>query len=1303
MAQQRRRVDRGSGIVLEFDESVFQLAGTASGRRRGRPPSGRHRGPRKLSTDEESVGDDLVASLTSDEVQLIDTFELEANTSASRRGPKAKGVTLEATVAPTESAVMLVEQDGVLSWHFPDEVTTASPTHRRRGPTERQLSFTITLSPARTDSDRKRRGVIGDYIFGKAKAWVIRIAARVAVGGALAWLERHVNTGMVSITSPDPETWERTHLSFRAEPPTEPSPPKRILLLVHGTFSSTVGSYGALGAYEWGRQFLEGAINRYDQVIGFDHRTLSVDPLSNAMDLLNHIGGMNQPVHLDIISFSRGGLVVRSLLEHLLPASDLPITSGRHVMVGVPNGGTSLAEPKNWKSFLDLYTNLASAAFKVLKLVPQFTMAAKVLDEAVSGLTSLATYMAEHAVDGGAVPGLAAMQPRGSFVRELNLPQSAPSPLSGYFTITSNFEARLGENGLPEARELPKRFVKLLLDKAVDQLMRGDNDLVVNTASMTDVGSDLAHHIKDRLDFGTNPHVFHTIYFTRPEVSNALRRWLLDPADSPPVRIDTRFITFEAERPWSELRRAITEAVAPPSYVIVNRITGEHYAIALEDILKPPRRIRRPDVTVAEMMDLHEDDRSTSVIPGAVIDINPYPSSAPTAHRTIVNEGNRPLGIISEDTEPIPNLRLSSLGVPAADLSAGSISPNIRRSIGEDRLARVTPPEPAQPQPAPPPQSPLPREPRPPRVPISDEPQDDAGAEPTSGHMDSPETAVACPNCGSIMVRHGSAYACLSCGFTLETAGAEAAGPESLPSDAEDQEGTFPESDAPQVTTCHFYAEFPAEVRKGRTETLIVTCSREIMELLVAHGAVTGSGTVQLDRDITIDIVPRSNFEVVDERSTSFPPPAPGESIDRYFSLKATDLGVGEIWVIVRQGQAPLARLILTSQVVKAADATPTPGMSRAEAQPAEHVYRQMNVLRIFDRSDRNSTRFEYELDLPGTAFDRFKSETFRADRETYVNDIYQEIEQRWTGSNEDIQQFELELREYGASLCRELFPEKLQRLLWKHRNALDSIVVISTEPFVPWELVHLRNPDARGLPNESHFLAEKGLVRWLRGTPMAKHVRLRPERCFHVIPAYPHQDDVLVQADAERTFMEDTVGCNALPAHLEDVRRILKGPGAADLLHFACHGHAASNVSQGLLQLQGIVRGNEVSDEYLQASTVRESAILTGDNEERPIVMLNACEAGRRGFTLTGNGGFTDAFLEAGAAVFVGAHWSICDQPARTFGEAFYTALLAGEPLSQAAIAARNAARGAGEGSWLAYAVYGYPFLTVTREDGHG
>ena len=62
-----------------------------------------------------------------------------------------------------------------------------------------------------------------------------------------------------------------------------------------------------------------------------------------------------------MIAYSRGGLIARSLIEHLLPTGGWGATVGRVVFVGCTNGGNALAEPDNWRRFADTTPTSRSA------------------------------------------------------------------------------------------------------------------------------------------------------------------------------------------------------------------------------------------------------------------------------------------------------------------------------------------------------------------------------------------------------------------------------------------------------------------------------------------------------------------------------------------------------------------------------------------------------------------------------------------------------------------------------------------------------------------------------------------------------------------------------------------------------------------------------------------------------------------------------------------------------------------------------------------------------------------------------
>ena len=112
-----------------------------------------------------------------------------------------------------------------------------------------------------------------------------------------------------------------------------------------------------------------------------------------------------------------------------------------------------------------------------------------------------------------------------------------------------------------------------------------------------------------------------------------------------------------------------------------------------------------------------------------------------------------------------------------------------------------------------------------------------------------------------------------------------------------------------------------------------------------------------------------------------------------------------------------------------------------------------------------------------------------------------------------------------------------------------------------------------------------------------------------------------------------------------------------------------------------------------LAPATVRARAKL---KERRPIVFLNACQTSRQAPSLTDWGGWPRAFWETGVGVFVGTSWSVYEGPAVAFASSFYEALLSGFSLAEAAASGRTAAKATGDGSWLAYVVYGDPLARV-------
>ena len=75
----------------------------------------------------------------------------------------------------------------------------------------------------------------------------------------------------------------------------------RTLLLLHGTISSTDGSFKGMEGETW--NFIH---NYYDNIITLEHYTLSLNPIHNAIDVLSLLP---EDCTIDILSHSRGGLI----------------------------------------------------------------------------------------------------------------------------------------------------------------------------------------------------------------------------------------------------------------------------------------------------------------------------------------------------------------------------------------------------------------------------------------------------------------------------------------------------------------------------------------------------------------------------------------------------------------------------------------------------------------------------------------------------------------------------------------------------------------------------------------------------------------------------------------------------------------------------------------------------------------------------------------------------------------------------------------------------------------------------------
>ncbi len=300
-----------------------------------------------------------------------------------------------------------------------------------------------------------------------------------------------------------------------------------------------------------------------------------------------------------------------------------------------------------------------------------------------------------------------------------------------------------------------------------------------------------------------------------------------------------------------------------------------------------------------------------------------------------------------------------------------------------------------------------------------------------------------------------------------------------------------------------------------------------------------------------------------------------------------------------------------------------------------------------------------------------------------------------------------------GRTLYDEALPEEFKILFWRVHDKVQSVEILSDEPWIPWELVkpvEVEDGTEKALP----FWCERyQLARWVRGgKSMQPTLALGDGRIVAVDLTAPTrggapkgrskssrlptrggagEEEPLLMVEEEVRRVRDAVApegvVDEVPPRLKDVLGVLES-GGFDFLHFACHGqhHEAVPALASLELEDGQITPADLNPPF------------TNFGNDRPLVFLNACHTARKGFGLTKVGGWADRLISVGCSAFVGSFWPVADHLAGAFAEAFYERLKQGVPLAEAFRQARLHIRDMDPSNptWLAYCLYGDPLARV-------
>ena len=228
---------------------------------------------------------------------------------------------------------------------------------------------------------------------------------------------------------------------------------QKTLLLLHGTFASTDGSF--MNAYDWLSTLI--GVGKYDQILAFDHPTLFYDAEMNInilFKILDSIGIKSFDREVDIIGTSQGGL----LAQYLANKKQESLKIGKVALIASANG-------------VD-YLTFAQGLTTGLKLFRKVMMRMGLAPAAL--ISSLFQHSFEWVLR---QPGLAVMKPGNKQLNDIIYRKPYASG-TRYLPIAGNYES-LNCFG-------KKKRIELAIDAILDE----ENDWVVGTKNQFKAPSD---------------------------------------------------------------------------------------------------------------------------------------------------------------------------------------------------------------------------------------------------------------------------------------------------------------------------------------------------------------------------------------------------------------------------------------------------------------------------------------------------------------------------------------------------------------------------------------------------------------------------------------------------------------------------------------------------------------------------------------------------------------------------------------------------------------------------------------------
>lgn len=521
---------------------------------------------------------------------------------------------------------------------------------------------------------------------------------------------------------------------------------------------------------------------------------------------------------------------------------------------------------------------------------------------------------------------------------------------------------------------------------------------------------------------------------------------------------------------------------------------------------------------------------------------------------------------------------------------------------------------------------------------------------------------------------------------------------------------------------------FPRHVLRGHTAALIVTLSAADTS---GHPAIAAIDLTAFPETFDLEVhVISAQFNVV----TGNAPGQPGTlklSIDRHdlkgtrleiqvLALEDAPLGAAVLALQFTYRGQPVARAWATITIDDTAEENPEAGDTRADTQASALRFptgAEVDLVVYIDQGAAPGEllwQFSSPLALPAFEPQQLRSRVDSDNGQTFAARVVALMENPGAGSLLNI------ARGIGKEVSG-VYPNSFFEVLGTilRRKRLPSVLLVTDELYVPWELVCLSAPEDgiewpiagnQLLPDVPDMFGAQCVVgRWIPPRqPQIKETtsaaRYPPDRQlirrmalivsdYHNVvgaPALPEADRE--GTDLAKSFPAITLRC---PATSETVQRLLSNALTekdvvvpVQAVHFAGHGQMQPGDPAG----NGLI----LEDGRLQATAVLGSQF----GKERPFVFLNACQVGQAEASLATARGMAWAFLKTGCAGFIAPLWTVNDLVAREVAGQFYDAVLTGScGVGEAVRAIRAEFAKTSTTTPLAYVYYGHPNLQLSPQ----